>query len=90
MGGGGGGSPGALGATLPTPLGFLQLDPTSVLSSAPILVGADRYATLPVAIPANPALVGFDLAVQGLGRGTGTTTNLGVEFSDSTLLTVTL
>jgi dienelactone hydrolase len=81
---------GALGATLPTPLGFLQLDPTSVLSSAPILVGADRYATLPIAIPANPALVGFDLAVQGLGRGTGTTTNLGVEFSDSTLLTVTL
>ena len=81
---------GALGATLPTPLGFLQLDPTTVLSSAPVLVGADRYATLPIAIPANPSLVDFDLAVQGLGRGTGMTTHLGVEFSDSTLLTVTL
>lgn len=81
---------GALGPTLPTPLGALQLAPATILATAPVLVGPDRYASTPLAIPADPSLVGFALAMQGLGRGTGTATFLGVEFTGATQLTVKL
>lgn len=80
----------AFGPTLSTPLGLLELNPTAVLGSLPGFVGLDRYTTTSLSIPADPALVGFELAMQGLGRGTHTATSLGVEFTGSAQLVVGL
>ena len=60
-----------LAAPLPTPLGDLLLDPGALLTSWLSQVGADRYSSEPLAIPSDPSLVGFQLALQALGTGTG-------------------
>ena len=65
------GTASGLAAPLPTPLGDLLLDPGAMLTSWLSQVGADRYSTEPLAIPSDPSLVGFQLALQALGTGTG-------------------
>ena len=74
---------GALGPPLPTPLGALELDASQLLTTWLSQVGAERYSTEPLAIPSDPALVGFQLALQALGTGTGA----GLSLSDAALVT---
>ncbi|MGC6488059.1 MAG: chlorophyllase/cutinase-like alpha/beta fold protein [Planctomycetota bacterium] len=81
---------GALQPPIPTPLGALELVPSTLLASLTQPVTAARYSTTPIAVPADPTLVGADLALQGIGFGTGTATGLGLELSGAALLTVQL
>lgn len=75
---------GGLGTPLPTPFGELVLDPSTLLTSWVSQVGAERYATTSLAIPSVPSLVGFQLALQALGVGTGA----GSSLSGSAVVTV--
>ena len=81
---------GALQPPVPVPLGELRLDLSTLASTLLYVAGSERYSTGSLAIPADPALVGVPLAMQGLGKGTGTTTALGLELSDAELVTVQL
>lgn len=73
----------ALGRIPPSPLpgfgGFLQLDPATVVSTSAGL----GNASLPIAIPANPALVGFEFFAQGVVAN-----GLGFDFKNLTGLKV--
>ena len=75
---------GGLAGPLPTPFGELLLDPSALLTSWISQVGADRYSTTPLSIPSAPSLVGFPLALQALGVGTGA----GTALSGSVVVTV--
>jgi len=77
---------GGLAGPLPTPFGDLLLDPGALLTTWLRQVGQERYATQPLAIPSDPSLVGFQLALQALGAGTGAASAL----SGAALLTVQL
>lgn len=50
-----------------TPFGLALLDPASLVFVAAGAVANDRLWSLPVAVPADPALVGLALLTQGLG-----------------------
>ena len=77
---------GGLAGPLPTPFGDLLLDPSMMLTSWVSQVGVDRYSTTPLSIPSAPSLVGFPLALQALGVGTGA----GASLSGSVVVTVQL
>ena len=74
----------ALTAPLPTPFGALELDPASLLTTWVSQVGADRYSSQSLTIPGDPSLVGFALALQAIGSGTGA----GVTLSTPVVVTV--
>jgi len=79
---------GSLVPPIPTPLGELRINVATLVMSLTQLVGAGSYTSTPLTIPADPTLVGTQLALQGIGKGTGTATALGLELSGAALLSV--